>query len=275
MFNYLLKIEYNGSNFVGWQSQKNGNSIQDEIEKVLKKILKSKTKIIGAGRTDKGVHAFGQYACFKHKKKIENKKKFLESINFFLNKNLISVIKIEAKKSNFHARFNAKKRIYEYLIINRPSLLSIDKGKAWHVKKKINLELLKKGAKILKGTHDFSTFRASSCTSKTPIKKMESVVIKKNSEKIYIRFVSKSFLQSQVRSMVGCLKYLSTSRWSISEFKESMKSKKRSRCAPPAPAEGLYLMDVRYLRKKKLIDCLVKKKMELKMVHTIFFLTIF
>ena len=246
MFNYLLKIEYNGKNFVGWQSQKNGKSIQDEIEKVLKKILKSKIKIIGAGRTDKGVHAFGQYACFKYEKKIDNIDRFLESINFFLNKNLISIINIKPKKKYFHARFNAKKRIYEYLIINRTSLLSIDKGKAWHVKKKINIDLLRKGGKILKGTHDFSTFRASSCTAKSPIKKMESVIIRKINEKIYIRFISKSFLQNQVRSMVGCLKYLSIGRWSITEFKNVMRSKKRSKCAPPAPSEGLYLMDVKY-----------------------------
>tara|TARA_E500000178_G_scaffold335740_1_gene372983 strand:+ start:447 stop:1187 length:741 start_codon:yes stop_codon:yes gene_type:complete len=246
MFNYLLKIEYNGSNFVGWQSQKNGKSIQNEIEKVLKKILKSKIKLIGAGRTDKGVHALGQHAGFKYEKRIDNKEKFLKSINFFLSKNLISIIKIKSKKNNFHARFNAKKRIYEYMIINRPSLLSIDKGKAWHVKKKINLDLLKKGGKIFKGTHDFSTFRASSCTAKSPVKKMESVIIKKKNEKIYIRFVSKSFLQNQVRSMVGCLKYLSTGKWSIDEFKNIMISKKRARCAPPAPAEGLYLIDVKY-----------------------------
>ena len=246
MFNYLIKIEYDGSNFVGWQSQKNGKSIQDEIEKILKKILKSRTKIIGAGRTDKGVHAYGQYACFKQKKKIENKNKFLESINFFLRKNLISIISIKTKKKNFHARFNAQKRIYEYLIVNRPSLLSIDKGKAWHVKKKMNMDLLKKGGSMLKGTHDFSTFRASSCTAKSPIKKIESVVIKKKNNKIRIRFVSKSFLQNQVRSMVGCLKYLSTGKWNIAEFKNVMRSKKRSRCAPPSPAEGLYLIDVKY-----------------------------
>ena len=246
MFNYLLKIEYNGKNFVGWQSQKNGNSIQSEIEKVLKKILKSKIKIIGAGRTDKGVHAFGQHACFKYNKKIENKDRFLKSINFFLSKNLISVINIKAKKIDFHARFNAKKRVYEYLIINRKSLLSIDKGRAWHVKKKIDMNLLRKGARIFKGTHDFSAFRASSCSANSPVKKIESVIIRKNNEKIFIRFISKSFLQNQVRSMVGCLKYLATGKWSISEFKSVMKSKKRSRCAPPAPAEGLYLMDVKY-----------------------------
>jgi len=113
-------------------------------------------------------------------------------------------------------------------------------------KKKIDINLLRKGGKILKGKHDFSTFRASSCSAKSPIKNMESVVIKKNNEKIYIKFTSKSFLQNQVRSMVGCLKYLSTGKWSIVDFKNIMRLKKRARCAPPAPAEGLYLLDVKY-----------------------------
>ena len=148
MFNYLIKIEYNGLGFVGWQSQKNGKSIQDVIERVLKKILKSKIRIIGAGRTDKGVHAFGQYANFKTKKKIDNKKKFLETINFFLKKNLVSIIKIQSKKINFHARYNAKKRIYEYLIVNRQSPLTIAINKAWHVKKKNRFKPFKEGWKI-------------------------------------------------------------------------------------------------------------------------------
>ncbi len=246
MYNYLIKIEYNGSNFVGWQSQKNGKSIQDTIERALKKIFKSKIRISGAGRTDKGVHALGQYANFKYVKKIKDKKKFLDSINFFLGKNLISIIDVKSKSIDFHARFNAKKRVYEYLIINRQSPLSIDKNKAWHIKKKINISLLKKGGKIFEGIHDFSTFRAASCGANSPVKKMDTVSIKKIKDKIYIKFVSKSFLQNQVRSMVGCLKYLSTNKWTIAEFKKVFKSKNRTRCAPPAPAEGLYLMDVKY-----------------------------
>ena len=95
MFNYLIQIEYVGTNYVGWQSQKNGKSIQDEIEIVLKKILKKKIKINGAGRTDKGVHAFSQYANFKVKKKINNKIVFLNSINFFLKKKMISILDIK------------------------------------------------------------------------------------------------------------------------------------------------------------------------------------
>jgi len=246
MLNYLIKVEYEGTNFVGWQSQKNGKSIQDEIEKVLKKILKTKIRITGAGRTDKGVHAFSQYASFKVKNKIENKKVFLESANYFLKNKLISILDVRKKSNNFHARHSAKLRTYEYLIANRQGSLSINKNRAWHVKKKINLNLLKKGAKLLEGTHNFSTFRAASCSAKSPIKKMNIIKIGKLNDIIKIRFSSQSFLQNQVRSMVGCLKYLATDKWSIDDFKEVFKSKKRSNCAPPAPACGLYLYNIKY-----------------------------
>ena len=136
MYNYLLKIEYDGTKFVGWQYQKNGISIQEKIEKALKKIFNIKIRINGAGRTDKGVHAFGQFANFVIKKKIEDKVKFLNSINFFLRKDLISIIKIKEKKLSFHARYKAVERIYEFQIVNRQGSLSIDKNKSWHIKKK-------------------------------------------------------------------------------------------------------------------------------------------
>ena len=246
MFNYLIEIEYDGTNFVGWQSQKNGKSIQSSIELALKKITKNKTKIIGAGRTDKGVHALSQFANFKLKKKIDNKKVFLDSINFFLKKNLISILNIKEKNKNFHSSFSAKLRTYEYLIINRQGTLSINRSRAWHVKKKIDLKLMKRGAKLLEGTHDFSTFRASSCSAKSSIKKLHPIKINKKNDMIKIRLSSKSFLQNQVRSIVGCLKYLSTHKWSFIEFKKAFKSKKRINCAPPAPACGLYLKKIKY-----------------------------
>ena len=244
--NYLLKIEYDGTKFVGWQYQKNGISVQEKIEKALSKIFKSKIKIYGSGRTDKGVHALGQYANFKIDKKIESEKRFLNSLNFFLKKNLISITKIKKKKLLFHSRYDAKERIYLYRIINRAGSLSLNRNKAWHVKKKLDIKLLRKGAKLLQGTHDFSTFRASTCTSYSPIKKMNKVQVNKNGDEIIIEFKSKSFLQNQVRSMVGSLKYLSCGKWTLSNFKEVLKSKKRSECAPPAPACGLYLKNVRY-----------------------------
>ncbi len=246
MFNYLIKIEYEGTNFVGWQSQKNGKSIQDSIEKALKKVLGTNIRIAGAGRTDKGVHAYSQVANFKIKKKIDNKRLFLDSVNFFLKNKLISVLDIKKQKEDFHARFNAKLRTYEYLIINRQGTLSINKNRAWHVKKKIDLNLMKKGAKLFEGSHDFSTFRAAACSAKSPLKKIYPIKISKVNEIIKIRISSKSFLQNQVRSMIGCLKYLSTSKWSLNDFKRAFISKKRINCAPPAPACGLYLKNIKY-----------------------------
>jgi len=155
-------------------------------------------------------------------------------------------LNIKEKNRNFHSRFSAKLRTYEYLIINRQGTLSINRSRAWHVKKKINLELMKRGAKLLEGTHDFSTFRASSCSAKSPIKKLHPIKINKKNGMIKIRLSSKSFLQNQVRSIVGSLKYLSTNKWSFIEFKKAFKSKKRINCAPPAPAYGLYLKKIKY-----------------------------
>lgn len=246
MFNYLIKIEYVGTNFVGWQSQKNGKSIQDTIEVALKKIFRTSIRVTGAGRTDKGVHAFSQYANFIVKKKIDSKKIFLESANHFLKKKMISILDIKKKTDKFHARHNAKLRTYEYLIINRLGSLSIYKNRAWHVKKKIDLNLAKKGAKLLEGIHDFSTFRAANCSAKSPVKKMKQIKITKSKNIISMQFSSKSFLQNQVRSMVGCLKYLATHKWSYDDFRKAFKSKKRINCAPPAPACGLYLYDIKY-----------------------------
>ena len=246
MFNYLIEIEYDGSNYVGWQSQKNGKSIQKSIEIALKKVFKSKIIITGAGRTDKGVHAISQFASFKLKKKINDKRIFLESVNYFLRKKMTSILSIKKKPNIFHARHSAKLRTYEYLIINRQSRLSILNNKAWHVKKKIDLKLMRDGAKLLEGTHDFSTFRAASCYAISPVKKMYPIKIIKTNAMIKIIFSSKSFLQNQVRSMTGCLVYLATNKWKLKDFKKAFKSCERANCAPPAPACGLYLKKVIY-----------------------------
>ena len=244
--NYQILIEYDGTNFVGWQRQKNGISIQEILEKKLKKITKEKIKIIGAGRTDAGVHAKKQSANFLLKKKINNFQVFLNSINFFLKRHSISIISIKKKNLNFHSRFDALERVYEYIITNRNSSLALNKNRSWHVKKKIDIKLLKKGAKILTGKHDFSTFRASSCSAKSPIKKINYIKIIKKDDNIFLEFSSKSFLQNQVRSMVGCLKYLACKRLNFNEFKKVFKSKDRRLCSPPAPAHGLYLKKVKY-----------------------------
>ena len=130
--------------------------------------------------------------------------------------------------------------------MNREGDLVLDKNRAWLIRKKLDLKLLKKGGKILEGKHDYSTFRSSSCTALSPLKKINYVKVNKYGEKIYIKFSSKSFLQNQVRSMVGCLYYLSSGKWTLKKFRENFKSKKRQNCAPPAPASGLYLSEIKY-----------------------------
>tara|TARA_Y100001970_G_scaffold162714_1_gene198925 strand:+ start:40141 stop:40884 length:744 start_codon:yes stop_codon:yes gene_type:complete len=246
IFTYQIKVEYLGTNFVGWQFQRNGLSIQEVLEKAITKYLKENIRIIGSGRTDSGVHASEQSAHFKTRNKINDTGIFIKSVNFFLKKYPVSVLNIKKRSNNFHARHSAKERIYKYFIINRQSSLAIDKNKAWHIKKKLDIKLMKKGARILKGTHNFSTFRSSNCQAKSPIKTLKKPLIKKNKNKIVFTFQSKSFLQQQVRSMVGSLKYLGEGKWNLKDFKKAFLSKKRSMCAPPAPSCGLYLVKVRY-----------------------------
>ena len=243
---YQIIIEYDGTNFVGWQIQKNGLSVQEAVQNILIKMLKQKIILYGSGRTDSGVHALEQSAHFNTKTKINNKLFFLSTINFFLNKKKISILKINQKKKNFHARYSAKKRLYRYVIINRIAPLSLERNKAWHVKSTLNLEVMKKAAKLLEGTKDFSTYRASTCSAVSPIRTLEKVKVKKKKNKIVITFQSKSFLQQQVRSMVGCLKFVAEGKWSLKKFKIVMNLKKRKNCAPPAPAQGLYLSKVYY-----------------------------
>ena len=245
MQRYKVKIEYDGTSFVGWQFQKNGLSIQEILQKAIFNFSKEKVVVTGAGRTDSGVHALAQVAHFDLKKKI-NEKNFLPGINQHIGNQSVTVLKINKVSKKFHARFDAKKRTYQYTIINRQSPLALQKSKAWHIRKKLDVKAMKKGAKLLLGTHDFSTFRASSCGAKSPIKTMDKISIKKNNDKITLQFTSRSFLQQQVRSMVGCIKYLGEGKWNLDTFKKSFKSKKRIRCAPPAPACGLYLAKIKY-----------------------------
>tara|TARA_B100000900_G_scaffold413434_1_gene437418 strand:- start:1516 stop:2256 length:741 start_codon:yes stop_codon:yes gene_type:complete len=246
MFRYQILIEYVGTNFRGWQVQKKGKTIQGLLQEKISKILREKIILLGSGRTDTGVHAIEQSAHFDCKKLIKDFDKFLKSINHFLNKDSITVLKIKKRNKNFHARFSARTRIYKYIIINRLGGPVLEKNRGWHIIKELDLAKMKKGAKKLVGTKDFSTFRASSCRAKSPIKTMKLVKIRSFKNKIEIEFRSQSFLQKQVRSMVGCLKYLGEKKWSLKKFENVMKSKKRDLCAPLAPPQGLFLSRVIY-----------------------------
>jgi tRNA pseudouridine38-40 synthase len=246
MTRYQLLVEYVGTDFRGWQIQKKGSTIQGLIQKKLTKLLKEKIILNGSGRTDTGVHAIEQSAHFDCKNEIIDLTKFLKSINHFVNDKGIAITKVKKRSNKFHARFSAKQRIYKYVIFNQISAPVIEKKRGWHVRKILDVELIKKGAKRLVGTNDYSTFRSSSCHAKSPIRTIKLIKIKSSKNRIEIEFRSQSFLQQQVRSMVGCLKYLGEKKWDLKNFDSAFKSKKRILCAPPAPPEGLFLARVIY-----------------------------
>ena len=246
MNRYQILIEYVGTNYNGWQVQRKGKTIQGRIQNTVSKIFKEKINIIGSGRTDSGVHALEQSAHFDTNTKIKDSYKFLKSVNHFLSRYGISILDIKKRKPTFHARYSAKARIYKYVILNRKSGSVLKNKRCWHIIKKLDLEMMKKGAKKLIGTKDFSTFRSSSCSAKTPVRTIKSIKFLTKQDIIEIEIKAQSFLQNQVRSMVGCLKYVGEDKWSIQKFDKIIKSKKRINCAPPAPAEGLYLTKVIY-----------------------------
>ena len=246
MVRYQLLIEYVGTNFRGWQIQKKGSTIQGIIQEKISKLLKKKIIINGSGRTDTGVHAIEQSAHFDCKNEIIDLIKFLKSINYFLNQKNISIKKIKKRSNKFHSRFSAKQRIYKYVIFNQISAPIIEKQRGWHVRNPLDIKLIKSGAKKLVGTNDYSTFRSSSCHAKSPIRTIKSIKIKSLKNKIEIEFKSQSFLQQQVRSMVGCLKFLGEKKWDLKTFDKVFKSKKRALCAPPAPPQGLFLAKIIY-----------------------------
>ena len=246
MNRYQILIEYVGTNYNGWQVQRKGKTIQGRIQNAISKILKEKINIIGSGRTDSGVHALEQSAHFDTNTKIKDSYKFLKSVNHFLSRYGISILDLKKRKLTFHARYSAKARIYKYVILNRKSGSVLKNKRCWHIIKKLDLEMMKKGAKKLIGTKDFSTFRSSSCSAKTPVRTIKSIKFLTKQDIIEIEIKAQSFLQNQVRSMVGCLKYVGEDKWSIQKLDKIIKSKKRINCAPPAPAEGLYLTKVIY-----------------------------
>ena len=243
---YKIVIEYDGTPFVGWQRQDNGLSVQECIENAIESMFQESPVLFGAGRTDRCVHATGQVAHFD----IENKKLDTYSIKTGLNHHLkiypISILDVTEVDTEFHSRFSAKERRYLYRIVNRNSPLSIEKGRAWLVTKNLNLEKMQACAPIIEGKHDFTTFRSVNCQSKSPIKTLNSCKITRQDDNIYFGFVAQSFLQHQIRSLVGTIKMVGEGLWDIERFQQALDAKDRSKCGALAPAEGLYFMEVKY-----------------------------
>ena len=242
---YKISIEYDGTNFVGWQKQDNGPSIQSSIEEAIKKISSETVNVFGAGRTDSGVHAKEQVAHFNISNKIP-----LDNIRDGLNQHLrplpIAILKAEEVNEDFHARFSALLRSYEYLIINRRSPLTLYKNQAWGVFKDLDIANMKEAAINFEGKHDFSAFRSIDCQASSSIKTIDSCKVEKQENYIIIKVTAKSFLHSQVRIIVGTLVDVGRGKILPINIKKIIDSKDRSKAGATAPAHGLYLLKVEY-----------------------------
>ena len=244
MHNYKIILEYEGTNFVGWQRQDNGLSVQQLIEESIQKLCSKKTTIFGAGRTDAGVHAKGQVASFELAKYISTDT-LRDGINHHLRPYPIAVLSAEKTNPDFNARFSAKLRWYEYKIINRRSPLTLENNRVWCVHKSINIDKVIEESQFFLGKHNLSAFRSINCQSKSAIKSINSINIKKNEEEIIFIISAKSFLHSQVRIMVGTLVDIGLDKIKKS-VSEIILLKERRFAGITAPAQGLYLTKVEY-----------------------------
>jgi len=241
-------IEYDGSDYVGWQNQKNGKSIQGEIEKALLEFFNEKIKLSGAGRTDSGVHAVGQVAHFDIDKKLIDPEKLHKSINYILSKhkNRISILKSSFESDNFHSRFSARKKKYTYKILNRSIKSFLYEKKAWFIPTKLDLEKMIKASSFFIGKVDFNAFRSTHCQASQSVRSIEKIIIKKSKEIIHINFLGKSFLHNQVRIMVGTLVNVGRGKIEVEKGQEILESRDRTKAGPTAPPHGLYLEKVIY-----------------------------
>lgn len=242
---YKLVIEYDGTPFVGWQEQAEQTSVQGVLQKALETALRHPVTVWGSGRTDTGVHAIAQVAHIETNEAL-NTYRLFESLNALVRPYPISIKSIEKASDDFHARFSAKKRHYVYKIQNTPYPPSLNKGKVWWIRQKLDTDKMQQAANLLLGKHDFSTFRASECQAKSPIKTLDECTIIPNDEFIECRLSAKSFLHHQVRNIVGSLVLVGQGKWSVDKFKHAFEACDRTKGGPTAPAEGLYFESVEY-----------------------------
>jgi tRNA pseudouridine38-40 synthase len=245
MSRYRLTIEYDGAPFVGWQRQDNGPSVQGALEDAIFGLSSEQVTVTGAGRTDAGVHAYGQVAHFDLEKEFAAEK-VRDALNHYLRPAPIAVIEAAVAASDFHARFSAQARHYLYRIVCRRAPLALERGHAWHVVHDLDAEAMHGAARALVGQHDFTTFRAAECQAKSPVKTLDRLDVRRAADEIHIEASARSFLHHQVRSMVGSLKLVGEGKWRPKQIAEALAARDRSACGTVAPPDGLYLVRVDY-----------------------------
>ena len=245
MTRYKLTLEYDGGAFVGWQRQDNGPSVQEALEKAVAAFCGEAVTSFAAGRTDAGVHALGQVVHFDLAKET-TADTVRDAVNFHLKPAPVAVLTCEAVGEDFHARFSAKARLYRYRIVNRRPPLALERGRAWLVWGELDAAAMQDAAQALIGHHDFTSFRATLCQAKSPLKTLDVLEVRREGEEIIVNARAQSFLHHQVRNMVGTLKLVGEGKWTKADVAAALAARNRAAGGPTAPAEGLYLTEVWY-----------------------------
>ena len=242
---YKLTLEYDGAPFAGWQIQADQRTVQGVLTAAIEALTGEKTMVQGAGRTDAGVHARGQVAHVDLARNWD-----LDTVRDALNAHLrphpVAILSADLVSDNFNARTSAIRRHYIYRIINRRPDLALEAGHAWRVPRPLDTDAMHIAAQRLVGKHDFTTFRSTECQAKSPVKTLDVLSVERNGEEVTVTAVARSFLHSQVRSMVGSLEAVGEGKWSADDLSRALAARDRTACGPVAPPEGLYLMRVDY-----------------------------
>lgn len=246
MQRFKLIIEYDGRPYVGWQRQENGPSVQQALEEAIGQFVPEDTvRVTGSGRTDAGVHAYGQVAHFDTARVI-TPDEVQGAINYHLRTEPVSVIAAEAVPQAFNARFSAEKRHYVYKIVNRRAPLTFDRGLKWHVKAPLDVPAMHMAAQSLVGCHDFTTFRHVNCQAKDPVKTMDYLRVERLGDEVHLFAGARSFLHHQIRSITGTLMLVGTGKWSASDVKTALEARDRAALGLNAPPDGLYFVNVEF-----------------------------
>ena len=245
MTRFALTIEYDGRPYMGWQRQAHGPSVQQTIEAAVTRITGEDAAVFSAGRTDAGVHAIAMRGHVDIEKPLPPFR-LMEAINAQLRPAPIAIVGCEEAPADWHSRFACTGRSYEYRIVNRRAPLTWDKGLAWQYARPLDAEKMHDAAQLHLGLHDFTTFRSAHCQSQSPVKTLDKLSVSRHGEEIIIEAAARSFLHHQVRSMVGCLALVGTSKWSARDLKAALDAADRQALGLNAPPDGLYFVAAKY-----------------------------